>query len=110
MIDVMRSHLIGSLFMVDLFQKASRRNRQSNQFGNSYITFRFSRYLISPVVSALFDKLFGCIIRKVRSSVEYLQAVRRGPRNCINFSNKTESYKFAAARNIVRESSVPRGY
>jgi len=105
----MRSHLIGSLFMADLFQKASRRNRRSNQFGNSYISFLPISDL-SPIVSALFDKLFGRIIRKVRSSVEYLQAVHRGPRNCINFSNKTESYKFAAAGNIVRESSVPRGY
>lgn len=107
MTGVTRLHSIYSYFNEISIRSYKFRNHRSYKFDNSYITFRFFQYLISQYrLTILFDKLFGCIIRKVRSLTEYLQAVCRGPRNCINFSNKTESYKFAAG-NIVRESSVP---
>ena len=105
----MRSHLIYSLCIVNYFKKIFAKIVNRIKFAIHISRFVSFRYLISQQYpfTALFDKLFGCIIRKVRSSAEYLQAVCRGPRNCINFSNKTKSYKFAAG-NIVRKSSVPR--
>lgn len=53
------------------------------------------------------DTLRIALFVKFRVSAEYLQAKCRCPRNCVNFSNKTESYKFAAG-NIVREVPAPR--
>lgn len=70
-----------------------------------------SPVIIRPILlrgarSSLPSINLGRIIRKVRGSTDYLQAVRRAPRNCINFSNKTESYKSAAAGNTVRPVKV----
>lgn len=77
-----------------------------------YIALRFCQYLthLSPPRGIRSRRLsINLDAQYSRSSLASSESNIYGPgvpRNCINFSNKTESYKSAAVTGVVRETSA----